>query len=69
MPNTNGPSTVTLSGSAAFTSASSYFCSVNDATTVNAQARLVKTSGTAFTLSTVGKTAKKDAIDYVCIGS
>jgi hypothetical protein len=68
MPNTNGPSTVTLSGSAAFTSTSSYFCSIDDATTANA-AKLVKTSGTAFTLSTVGKGAKKDAIDYICIGS
>jgi hypothetical protein len=68
MANTNGPSTVTLSGSAAFTSTSTYFCSINDATTANA-AKLVKTSGSAFTLSTVGKTAKKDAIDYICIGS
>ena len=68
MPNSNGPSTVTLTGSAAFTSTSSYFCSVNDATTTGA-ARLVKTSGTAFTLSTVGKSAKHDAIDYICIGS
>ena len=49
MPNTNGPSTVTLTGSAAFTSTSSYFCTINDATTANA-AKLVKTSGTAFTL-------------------
>jgi hypothetical protein len=41
---------------------------MNDATTANA-AKLVKTSGTAFTLTTVGKTAKKDAIDYICVGS
>ena len=68
MPNTNGPSTVTLTGSAAYTSTSTYFCTMNDATTANA-AKLVKTSGTAFTLTTVGKTAKKDAIDYICVGS
>ena len=69
MPNSNGPSTVTLSGPAAFTSTSSYFCTINDATTAGAQAKLAKTSGTAFTLSTVGTKARKDAIDYICIGS
>ena len=52
-----------------FTSAGSYFCTTNDTTTVSAQPRLVKTSGTAFTLQTVGKSAKKDAIDFICIGS
>jgi hypothetical protein len=69
MPNTNGPSTVTLTGSAVFTATSSYFCTINDASTLNAQATLVKTNGTAFTLQTVGKNAKKDAIDFICIGS
>ncbi len=68
MANTNGPSTVTLSGSAVFTSTSTYFCTINDATTTNA-AKLVKTSGTAFSLTTVGRGAKKDVIDYICIGS
>ena len=69
MPNTNGPSTVTLSGSATFTSASSYVCTINDYTTAGAQPKLVRTSGTAFTLQTVGKTAKKDVIGFICIGS
>jgi hypothetical protein len=68
MPNTNGPSTVTLSGSAAFTATSTYFCTINDATTLSA-AKLVKTSGTAFTLTTSGRSAKNDVIDYICIGS
>jgi len=67
MPNTNGPSTVTLSGSAAFSSGASYFCTIDDAT--GPYGRLVIKSGTAFTLQTVGKTAKKDVISFICIGS
>jgi hypothetical protein len=69
MPNSNGPSTVTLTGSAAFTSASSYVCSVDDYTTNNAQQKLVRTSGTAFTLTTMGPAAKNDVLGYICIGS
>ena len=69
MPNTNGPSAVTLTGSAAFNSASSYFCAINDATTAGAQAKLVTTSGTAFTLATVGASAMNDVISFVCFGS
>jgi hypothetical protein len=68
MANTNGPSTVTLTGSAVFSAGSGYFCSIDDATNAGA-ARLVKTSGTAFTLQTVGKNAKHDVIDYICVGS
>lgn len=67
MPNTNGPSTVTLSGSAVFTAASSYFCTINDSTGPNG--KLVITSGKAFTLQTVGKSAKHDVISYICVGS
>src|SRR4051812_3520804 len=67
MPNTNGPSTVTLSNSAAFISASSYFCAIDDSTTANAQAMLVKTSGTAFTLKTTGPLAMNDVIDFICL--
>ena len=69
MPNSNGPSTVTLSGSAAFSSASSYVCTVADYTTANGQAKLVRTSGTAFTLQTSGAGAKNDVIGYICLGS
>ncbi len=69
MPNSNGPSTVTLAGSAVFSSASSYFCAINDATTAGAQAKLVTTSGTAFTLATVGVSAKNDVISFICFGS
>jgi hypothetical protein len=69
MPNSNGPSTVTLAGSAVFSSASSYFCALNDATTAGAQAKLVTTSGTAFTLATVGASAKNDVISFICFGS
>jgi hypothetical protein len=69
MPNTNGPSTVTLTASAAFTSAVSYVCSINDSTTAGAQAKLVTTTGTAFTLATVGASAKNDVISFICFGS
>jgi Collagen triple helix repeat (20 copies) len=69
MQNTNGPSSVTLTGSAVFTSASTYFCAINDATTAGAQAKLVNTSGTAFTLATVGASAKNDVISFICVGS
>ncbi|MDX6480662.1 MAG: hypothetical protein QOG85_1172 [Gaiellaceae bacterium] len=67
MANTNGPSTVTLTGSAAFSSASSYFCAINDANGPNA--RLAITSGTTFTLQTQGKSARNDKISYICVGS
>jgi hypothetical protein len=69
MPNSNGPSTVTLSGSAAFSSASSYICDVQDYTSANGQAKVANTSGTAFTLTTMGPAAKNDVIGYICIGS
>jgi hypothetical protein len=49
MPNTNGPSTITLSGSAVFSSASSYTCFKQDFTSNNGGVKLVRTSGTAFT--------------------
>ncbi len=68
MPNSNGPSTVTMSGSAAFTSASSYVCTITDYTTVNAQAKLTRSSGTAFALTTMGPAAKNDVIGFICIG-
>jgi hypothetical protein len=68
MPNTHGPSTVTLSNSAAFSSASSYVCTVNDSTTVNGSALLVNTSGTAFTLTTTGPASLTDVIAFICLG-
>jgi len=69
MPNSNGPSSEILSGSAKFTSASSYVCTITDYTTNNAQAKLVRTSGTAFALTTAGAAAKNDVIGFICIGS
>lgn len=68
MPNTHGPSTVTLSGLAVFNSASSYFCVVNDSTTAIGQALLAPTSGTAFTLQTTGPSGLNDVISYICLG-
>jgi hypothetical protein len=69
MPNTNGPSTITLSGSAAFSSAGSYTCFTQDFTSNNGGVKLVRTSGTAFTLTTMGPAAKNDAIGYFCVGN
>ncbi len=69
MPNTNGPSTVTLSGSAVFTSAASYFCVAQDYTNGNGQQKVVNTNGTAFTLTTSGPGAKNDVIGFICVGN
>jgi hypothetical protein len=69
MPNTNGPRTVSLTGSAIFASASSYLCVAQDYTTGNGQVKVVNLSGTAFTLQTTGAAARKDVIGFTCIGS
>ncbi|HEY7421392.1 MAG TPA: hypothetical protein VH541_05215, partial [Gaiellaceae bacterium] len=68
MPNTNGPSTVSLSGPAVFTSASSFLCVAQDYTRGSGQVKVVNTSGSAFTLQTTGNSAKKDVIGFTCIG-
>jgi hypothetical protein len=67
MPNTNGPSTVSFSGAAVFTSASSFLCVAQDYTR-GGQVRVVNTSGSAFTLQTSGYAARKDVIAFTCIG-
>lgn len=69
MPGTNGPSTVTLSGDAAFTSASSYVCTIDDSTTPGANPQIKRTSGTTFTLQTSGVAAQNDTISFVCLGN
>jgi hypothetical protein len=69
MPNSNGPALEVLSGAAKFTSASSYVCTITDYTTNNAQAKLVRTNGTSFALTTMGAAAKNDVIGFICIGS
>lgn len=69
MPGTNGPSTVTLSGAAAFSSASSYVCTTGDSTTPGADPQIVRTSGTAFTLQTSGAGAQNDVISFICLGN
>jgi hypothetical protein len=59
----SGNSTVTLTGSAVFTSLSSYSCSAIDKTAANA-VKIVKSSGTSFTLSGTGS----DVIEFICVG-
>jgi hypothetical protein len=46
-----------------------YSCFTQDYTSNNGQVKLVKTSGTAFTLSTMRPAAKNDAIGYFCVGN
>ncbi len=55
---------VTLTGSAAFSSSSSYRCSGTDATAANA-VRVNQTSGSAVTFTGTGT----DVISYVCVGN
>jgi hypothetical protein len=55
---------VTLAGSAAFTSASTYRCAANDATAANA-VRVNQASGTSVTFTGTGT----DVISFVCVGN
>jgi hypothetical protein len=55
---------VTLTGSAAFTSSSSYRCTANDATAANA-VRVNQASGTSVTFTGTGT----DVINFVCVGN
>jgi hypothetical protein len=55
---------VTLTGSAAFTTASSYRCTATDATAANA-VRVNQASGTSVTFTGTGT----DVINFVCIGN
>jgi hypothetical protein len=59
-----GTKTVTLSGSAAFTSNSSYKCMPTESTGLNLTA-ITYASGSSFTVLGVGT----DAIGWVCVGN
>ncbi|MCA8382524.1 hypothetical protein LGN22_26825 [Burkholderia cenocepacia] len=59
-----GTATVTLSGSAVYTSSSSYTCTANDATGANA-VKVGQTSGTSITFTGTGT----DTVQFVCAGS
>jgi hypothetical protein len=56
---------VTLSGGAAFSSASSYTCYGSDLTTPTASVTFIYTSGTAFEAVAPGT----DNVRFVCIGT
>lgn len=60
----SGSATVTLSGSAAFTSASSYVCTANDTTAAN-PVRVSQGSGTSITFTGTGT----DTVRFLCTGS
>lgn len=62
---TAGVVTITLSGSAAFASATSYTCTANDQSQTNA-VRVIQSSGTSFQLA---GTSSSDVIRYICIGN
>lgn len=62
---TAGAVTITLSGSAAFASATSYTCTANDQSQTNA-VRVIQASGTSFQLA---GTSSSDVIRYICIGN
>ena len=59
-----GASTVTFSAAAAFTSASSYVCTANDANGVNA-VKVTNTSGTQMTLTGTGT----NTVKFICAGN
>lgn len=60
-----GSITVTLSGSAVFTSATSYICLASDITVKNRACQIIQVSGTQITfIANVG-----DVIQYFCIGN
>lgn len=62
-----GTVTVTLSGSAAFSSPTSYVCSVTRSDSSHATT-VVNNSGTSFTISSAGK-YDSDAVHFLCAGS
>jgi hypothetical protein len=59
-----GTASVTFTGSAVFTSASSYMCAPNNASALNA-VRVTKVSGTQITVTGTGT----DIIGYICVGN
>jgi hypothetical protein len=58
-----GTATVTLTGAAVFTDATTYQCTANDVTAANA-VKVVKNSGTSITFTGTGT----DIIAYICVG-
>ncbi|WP_322083976.1 hypothetical protein [Burkholderia sp. BCC1972] len=60
----SGSATVTLSGSAVFTSSSSYTCMANDTTAANA-VKVGQTSGTSITFTGTGT----DSVQFLCAGN
>ena len=63
---TSGSATVSLSGSAVFTSGSSYVCYGSDTSTPATTVTFAYTDGTAFTV-TAG--SGSDAVRWICIGT
>jgi hypothetical protein len=63
------PSTVTITGiSPAFTSASTYFCHAQEATTAaNNLLKVANVSGSSFTIT--GPNSLTDTINYICVGN
>jgi hypothetical protein len=59
--------TVTLSGSAAFTSSGSYRCGYTNQTTAVNTVKFTYTSGSSFTIT--GPNTVTDTIGYICIGN
>jgi hypothetical protein len=57
---------VTLSGSGAFGSATSYVCFGTNTTTVGADVEFLYSSATSFTIEGTGS---GNAVSFVCIGS
>jgi hypothetical protein len=66
---TGTPSTVTITGiSPAFTSSTSYKCTVSDSTSVaNALFQVTYVSGSSFTIT--GGNALTDTVAYICVGN
>lgn len=62
---TGSPVAVTLTGSAVFTSSSSYSCALNDATATDTGSGITYTSGTAFTVAGSGTNTYR----YICVGN
>jgi hypothetical protein len=58
--------TVTLTGTAVFTSSTSYRCTAQNISNATARIYLNQTSGTTFTLATSTGTV---SVNYICIGS
>jgi len=62
----NADVTVTLSGAAAFTSKTTYVCTVGDETNAGSTAFISKTDGSHFTL--FGINGSTDFVSFVCVG-